>query len=113
MPIVYDPEEYTADTARTDGLTGEEVTANCIAFCETIKEAGYAPMVYTNNYWATSFLDMEKLSEYPIWYADYNDIPILSGGFAVWQYSNEGMLEGIESTYVDLNMQFTFEDTKK
>ena len=113
MPIVYDPEEYTADTARTDGLTGEEVTANCIAFCETVEEARYTPMVYTNNYWATSFLDMEKLSEYPIWYADYNDIPILSGGFALWQYSSEGMLEGIESTYVDLNLQFIFEDREK
>ena len=64
-PVVYDQEEYTADQARTDGLTGEQATANALAFCERIYEAGYIPMVYTNNDWAQNMYDMEQLDPLP------------------------------------------------
>ena len=69
-PVVYDQEEYTADQARTDGLTGEQATLNALAFCERVYDAGYIPMIYTNNDWAQNMYDMEQLDHYPIWYAD-------------------------------------------
>ena len=102
-PVVYDQEEYTADQARTDGLTGEQATANALAFCERVYDAGYIPMIYTNYDWAQHMYDMEQLDHYPVWYADYTTAPALSGGFAMWQYTDAGTVPGIEGP-VDLNL---------
>lgn len=104
-PVVYDQEEYTADQARTDGLTGERATLNALAFCERVYDAGYIPMIYTNNDWAQNMYDMEQLDHYPIWYADYTSSPDLSGGFAMWQYTDEGQVSGVQGP-VDLNLLF-------
>ena len=104
-PVVYDQEEYTADQARTDGLTGEQATLNALAFCERVYDAGYLPMIYTNNDWAQNMYDMEQLDHYPIWYADYTSSPDLSGGFAMWQYTDEGQVSGVQGP-VDLNLLF-------
>ena len=104
-PVVYDQEEYTADKARTDGLTGEQATLNALAFCRRVHEAGYIPMIYTNNDWATTMYDMERLDHYPVWYADYTSTPTLPGGFAMWQYTDSGQVPGITGP-VDLNLLF-------
>ena len=104
-PVVYDQEEYTADEARTDGLTGEQATANALAFCSRVYDAGYIPMVYTNNDWAQNMYDMEQLDHYPVWYADYTTAPTLPGGFAMWQYTDSGQVPGISGP-VDLNLLF-------
>ena len=104
-PVVYDQEEYTADQARTDGLTGEQATLNALAFCERVYDAGYIPMIYTNNDWAQNMYDMEQLDHYPIWYADYTAAPSLTGGFAMWQYTDSGQVPGVTGP-VDLNLLF-------
>ena len=104
-PVVYDQEEYTADLARTDGLTGEQATLNALAFCERVYDAGYIPMIYTNNDWAQNMYDMERLDHYPIWYADYTAAPSLTGGFAMWQYTDSGQVPGVTGP-VDLNLLF-------
>ena len=104
-PVVYDQEEYTADQARTDGLTGEQATLNALAFCERVYDAGHIPMIYTNNDWAQNMYDMERLDHYPIWYADYTAAPSLTGGFAMWQYTDSGQVPGVTGP-VDLNLLF-------
>ena len=38
---------------------------------------------------------MERLSAYPIWYADYEPLPQTPYHFTFWQYSNTGSVEGI------------------
>ena len=104
-PVVYDQEEYTAGQTRTDGLSGEQATLNALAFCRRIYKAGYLPMIYVNTDWAHNMYDMEKLDHYPVWYADYTTSPSLPGGFAMWQYTDEGRISGIEGP-VDLNLLF-------
>nr|WP_297175461.1 glycoside hydrolase family 25 protein [uncultured Agathobaculum sp.] len=104
-PVVYDQEEFTAAQARTEGLTGEQATKNAVAFCERIYDAGYIPMIYTNNDWAVNMYDMERLDRYPIWFADYTDAPHLSCGFAMWQYTDAGSVTGIQGP-VDINLLF-------
>ena len=104
-PVVYDQEEYSAGQTRTDGLSGEQATLNALAFCRRIYKAGYLPMIYVNTDWAHNMYDMEKLDHYPVWYADYTASPSLPGGFAMWQYTDEGRISGIEGP-VDLNLLF-------
>lgn len=102
-PVVYDQEEYSAAEARTDGLTGDQVTQNALAFCKKIYNAGYIPMLYTNSDWATHMYNMSQLRHYPIWYADYTAEPHLETGFAMWQYTDSGTVDGITGP-VDLNL---------
>lgn len=104
MPIVYDPETIQDDEARTDFVSGEQFSKNTAIFCQTIEKAGYNSMVYCNMVWQAYMLDLEELSEYPIWYADYERYPQTPYHFEVWQYSEEGTVDGIDGN-VDLNIQ--------
>ncbi len=71
---------------------------------EQVKEAGYDAMIYSNMLWEAYELDLEKLSDYPIWYADYEALPQTPYRFCMWQYSSTGSVPGIEGN-VDLNIQ--------
>lgn len=104
MPVVYDPESILHEDARTDDVTGEQFTKNAKAFCETIEASGYDAMIYCNMLWQAFELDLEELSDYPIWYADYEEYPQTPYHFEIWQYSSEGTVDGIQGN-VDLNIQ--------
>ena len=106
MPVVYDPEHILEDEARTDGVTGEQFTQNAKVFCKEIEKAGYDAMIYSNMLWEAYELDLEKLLDYPVWYADYEELPQTPYRFSMWQYSSTGSVPGIEGN-VDLNIQLT------
>ncbi len=103
LPVVYDPEQIEGVRTRADDLTGSQITENTICFCERIREAGYEAMVYSNMLWEAFVFDMARLSEYPFWYADYEEQPQTPYRFEFWQYSNEGSIAGIDGP-VDLNV---------
>ncbi len=105
LPVVYDPELIRDDEARTDNVSGEQFTKNTITFCNIIKEAGFEPMIYSNMFWEAFLFDMTQLQDYPIWYADYETIPQTPYDFTMWQYSEKGVVDGIEGN-VDLNIWF-------
>jgi GH25 family lysozyme M1 (1,4-beta-N-acetylmuramidase) len=105
LPVVYDPESILDDDARTDDVSGEQFTKNTIAFCEKIKEAGYTPMIYSNMLWEAFEFDMEQLTMYPFWYADYEALPQTPYTYEMWQYSESGQVDGIDEA-VDLDVQF-------
>lgn len=104
-PIIYDAEEIPSDTARTDGLTVRQLTDNAIAFCEYIKAAGYPTMIYSNKRWLLTKLDLERLTDYDIWFAGYINIPEYPYDFKIWQYTESGTVDGIEGN-VDMNISF-------
>lgn len=105
-PVVIDVEEITSSNARTADLTKEEYTRNCIAFCETIKDAGYTPMIYGNLKTFMIMLDMEQLEDYKKWFAFYSIPVYFPYEFDVWQYSSKGSVSGIKGD-VDLNVCMT------
>lgn len=107
-PVVFDTEEIKAGEARTDGNSIEQYTNNCIVFCETIKEAGYEPMIYTNMEWMAFMLDLERLNAYSFWYTDYHDEPQCPYDYDIWQYTENGVVPGIESN-VNMNLWFVKE----
>ena len=104
-PVVYDMENVT-ESDRIAGLTTTERTAITRAFCEEVKARGYYPMVYGNKTWLSSSIDMDALADYPVWFADYNDVPARDSGFQMLQYTEGGVLDGIESAGVDLDLCF-------
>lgn len=103
-PVIFDWEDIEAD-ARTDDMDSVQLTKNAIAFCDTIKQAGYRAGVYFNQRFGYEEFDLESLQDYVFWLAEYNDTPSFSFHFQIWQYCNDGRVDGIK-TDVDLNLAF-------
>lgn len=110
--VVYDYETIEDRQARTNDLTRDERTNNAIAFLETVKNAGYEPMLYTNYDWIKHHYKIKILQDYPIWYAQYSKHPQYKGKYYIWQYCSGAMLDGITSPDgVDLNIMIKKEET--
>ena len=107
LPIVYDPEIVVEDYyARINYISGEQFTDNTVAFCERIRKAGFTPAIYANCSTETDILDMSRIKDTVIWYADYGSTPESPYDFTFWQYSNLGWVDGIPETETDLNVWF-------
>lgn len=104
-PVVFDVEKVADKNGRMNLITPEERTDNTIAFCDTIKEAGYTPMIYANTEMYTVLLEYERLEAYEKWYAFYDSKLYFPYDFKVWQYSEKGKVNGINEP-VDLNISF-------
>lgn len=103
LPIAFDPETIRSEIARTDNIEGDQFTKNAIAFAEEVKKSGFTPAIYSNMVWEDYYFDMEKLKDYEIWYADYNKIPQTPYEFKYWQFSELGIVDGVNGP-VDLNV---------
>lgn len=104
-PIAFDMEYVQNDTARIEALTREEKTTVAKAFLETVKNAGYTPMIYGTKEWLIKQIDLTKLTGYDIWLSQQEDIPDYPYQFQMWQYSLEGDVYGVSGD-VDLNVSF-------
>ncbi len=104
LPVYYDWEPVETE-ARTDDVTGAQVTKFAQAFCNVITDAGYEAGVYFNESMGYGFLDLSELADYDFWLAQYLDAPDFYYDFAMWQYSSSGEVPGIEHP-VDLNLRF-------
>ncbi len=104
-PIAFDWEIISEDEARTDNITGSELTLMAEAFCDAIREAGYQTIVYANTDQMFTLYDFETMKDYDFWLADYRDFPSMYYKFHMWQYTKTGSIDGVEGT-VDLNLSF-------
>lgn len=86
-PVAIDV-EFAASEERTKDLTPEERTTNIIYFCDTIKDAGYIPMIYANTKYFIRKMDMSRLEDYDKWYANYNSLSFSSTDMSVWQFND-------------------------
>lgn len=102
-PVVLDLEDPESASARTAEMTKEEYTKAAVAFLETVKKAGYTPMIYGNLKTFLLMLDLEQLEEYDKWFAYYNAPVYFPYEFAIWQYSSKGSVDGIKGE-VDMNV---------
>ena len=60
-------------------------------------------MIYGNLKTFMIMLDMEQIEQYEKWFAYYNPEVYFPYEFSVWQYTSEGMVNGIKGD-VDLNI---------
>lgn len=104
-PVAFWMENISNDKARIEELGKNDKTLVARAFLNTVKDAGYIPMVYGTKEWLIKEVDLSKLSEYDIWLSQSGDIPDYPYRFSMWQYSNTGDLSGIPG-YADLNISF-------
>lgn len=99
-PVYIDVE---AANGRADGLSAAERTRVITAFCETIRDSGYTPGVYSNKNWFAEKMNTGAFGSYRIWLAQYTENPTYTGRYDMWQYSSRGTIPGIRGD-VDLNI---------
>ena len=99
--IFYDLEIY-------EKLGKETLTSFACRFCDYFKNKGYKTGVYANLNWYRNYLDYNTLKNkgYIIWLAHYGvDKPGLPCD--IWQYSDKGHLDGINTNTTDMNIMYT------
>ena len=96
LPVVYDLEDGVHKN-----MTPQQLAALAVAFCSTVEAAGYYPMLYASQNWAT-----EKIANVPYdkWIAKYSDT-LEYPNAAFWQFTSKGSVPGIAGN-VDINYQF-------
>ena len=103
-PIVLDREDPMQEDARTNNLSVEEHTQAALGFLETIAASGRQAMIYTNRTYYALYLDLERIYQYPVWFAQYADEPDWPYEFSIWQYTESGEVPGIAGS-VDLDLE--------
>lgn len=101
--VVFDWETIGTEPARTDNVNVRTLCESAVTFCETVKDAGFSPMVYFNKYDGYIKYDLSRLAEYDFWYAEYSSAPNFLYDFRIWQYTSSGKVDGIDGK-VDMNI---------
>ena len=104
-PVVFDVEKVSG-AGRMNELSVQDRTDLTLLFLRTIENAGYKPMVYHNTEMGALMIDLSRLDEYDKWYASYSDQMFYPYEYKIWQYSDKGRVNGIDSD-VDMNICFS------
>lgn len=100
LPFYIDVEDK-----KTQGDLSVSALSNLVnSFCEFIENLGYWAGIYANKNWLETKLDMNKLNRYTVWVAQWTTNPTYQGSYAMWQYSSDGSVDGINGR-VDMNYQ--------
>lgn len=118
-PIYYDMEAEILTSIDKDTLT-----ECCITFIDTLRKAGYYSALYSNHRWLKNYLEETTLKEYgELWYARYQRdpagnttdffipadddnftwLPSYGAQVGMWQYTQYGVIEGIDGVKFDFN----------
>lgn len=97
LPIAYDIED-----AYHRGMTPDQLQALVNAFCNTVRAAGYYPIVYSSKNWFETRIGAVS---WDVWVAQYNTACSYSRPYAFWQCTSSGAVPGI-SGRVDMDFQF-------
>lgn len=108
MPVYYDWEKiYEYDTEpRTAGLDTTVLSDCAVAFCETVRAAGYEPGLYLSRHTGYYGFDLTRLEGVSMWFSlPEAKFPSFYYKVDAWQYSFTGRVPGI-STETDVNLFF-------
>ena len=106
LPVVFDWEKVHEADARTADVTMEGRTDCAIAFCETVKNAGYSPCVYFNRNLGYYGYDLSRLTDYEFWFSlPESGFPNFYYAADMWQYSFTETVPGI-AVETDMNLWF-------
>ena len=108
MPVVYDW-EFISEDSRTGHVDARTLTDCAKAFCETVADAGYRPMVYFNTDQSFERMYLRELTEYDFWLAQYDTVLNYPYKIDMWQYTETGAVPGISGN-VDINLYFPGEE---
>jgi GH25 family lysozyme M1 (1,4-beta-N-acetylmuramidase)/GH24 family phage-related lysozyme (muramidase) len=104
-PIAFDWEPLNYSYSRTKDYDYSVLTDCALAFCQTISDAGYTPMVYYNESFAYLRYDLPRVTQEITWLAHYTNLTDYRYDFKIWQYGSSGSVAGIAGR-VDMDISF-------
>jgi len=102
-PVVYDFEMF--NQKRTKGVNDKRINDNAVQFLDYLRAHGYDGMLYSNLNALNNHWDIEKFFGYKLWYAQYINRATYEGKYDMWQYADNGRVDGIRGK-VDLNESY-------
>lgn len=105
-PVAFDFEPTNDSSGtRVSNLSADQMTKVAKAFCNRIWSSGYSTIIYGNSA-DLSLYNLSDLAKYGFWYAEYGSHPTMDLNFALWQYTDEGTVDGIEGN-VDIDLDLS------
>ncbi len=111
LPVFFDWEFIGVEEARTDDLSGQEITDCCLEFTHLVEAAGYDAGVYGYLNLMYNTYNLDRLNGLSLWLGDPGSAPDFYYDHSFWQYSFTGAVPGIEGD-VDLNVMYLPADTE-
>ena len=105
LPVVFDWERMDFADSRTVKHDAAVLNDCAVAFCETVKQAGYEPAVYFNKHFGYYEFDLQRLCGYKLWLAQPDNAPDFYYAFDIWQSSFTAEVKGIDCE-TDLDILF-------
>ena len=103
LPLCIDVESAGGGAGRGDKISVSTRTAVINAFSQTIRSAGYTPMLYASKTWLENKINTGSVYGYcNIWIARYNDTLGYGSRYDMWQFTSSGSVNGI-SGRVDIS----------
>ena len=103
LPLCIDVESAGGGAGRGDKISVSTRTAVINAFSQTVRSAGYTPMLYASKSWLENKINTGSVYGYcNIWIARYNDTLGYGNRYDMWQFTSSGSVNGI-SGRVDIS----------
>lgn len=97
MPVYWDVED---DVIRDTG--SDNIRAMTEEYFAVMDEENLYSGVYTSSNWMIDYYTPEIFSGHSLWIADWRGYCGYQGDYSMWQYTDEGEVEGIDG-YTDMN----------
>ena len=98
LPVYMDYEFAGGILGRMHGIKATAATNAAVAFCNTIKAAGYTPGIYANTSFFGSYLATGQFApDVDLWCAQYNKVNQSAVNYTKWQYSSSAKIDGMLS----------------
>ena len=100
----YDSVRYANDNGAT--ITKSLSTEMANTFLNEVEKQGYTSGIYTNKDFGDRYFSEYLLLENNLWVAQYSDNCTYNRPYMMWQYTDQGTIDGINSTKFDMNYTF-------
>lgn len=98
LPVYMDYEFAGGILGRMHGIKKTAATNAAVAFCNTIKAAGYTPGIYANTTFFGSYLATSQFApDVDLWCAQYYKRNQSGVNYSKWQYSSSAKIDGMLS----------------
>lgn len=100
FPIAYDFENW--EDVRKLKVNIHDLTNMMDEFYKIVKDDGYKVMLYSSKKYLENIWENDT---YPVWLAHYVDQTNYQGDYIMWQMTNDGKIDGIDSS-VDIDIYY-------
>ena len=96
LPVYMDYEFAGGVLGRMHGISRTAATNAAVAFCNTIKAAGYTPGIYANTSFFGSYIVASQFApDVDFWCAQYYKRNQSAVNYTKWQYSSSARIDGL------------------